>query len=69
VIKDSITPELTILTPYDGDLFGINPPEYSVEINDPHLAYMWYSFDDGINKIFFENNDTFNPSKWENLQI
>ncbi|TFG00054.1 MAG: right-handed parallel beta-helix repeat-containing protein, partial [Promethearchaeota archaeon] len=65
VIKDSKIPELTILTPYSEDLFGVNPPEYSVEINDPHLAYMWYSFDDGINKVFFENNDTFDPSEWE----
>ncbi|MBD3202398.1 MAG: hypothetical protein GF316_20465 [Candidatus Lokiarchaeota archaeon] len=65
LIKDSITPDLTIISPHDQDLFGINPPEFIVKIADPHRDFMWYSFDGGITNIFFEENTTFTLSEWE----
>ncbi|MBD3353322.1 MAG: hypothetical protein GF364_17710, partial [Candidatus Lokiarchaeota archaeon] len=65
LIKDSNAPELTILFPHDQDLLGINPPEFVVEILDPHKELMWYSFNGGITNIFFEENTTFALSEWE----
>ena len=49
--------------PKNGDIYGILAPNFNVEINDPHLDKMWYSFNGGKGILFWEN-ETIDKFEW-----
>jgi len=67
VNKDTAIPSINIVSPTLNQLFGINTPNFIVEITDPILDTMWYSLDNGVTNITFAANGTFNPVEWGDL--
>ncbi|MFX1478873.1 MAG: FG-GAP-like repeat-containing protein [Promethearchaeota archaeon] len=45
---DTITPEIIINSPIDGDVFGYVAPKYNISIIETHLESVWYTIDGGI---------------------
>jgi parallel beta-helix repeat protein len=66
VIKDSIYPTISIISPVGGDLFGTIAPSFIVEINDTNLDTMWYTLNGGPNQPFL-SNETFRQDWWNLL--
>ena len=62
-LLDITNPELIINMPKNGDIYGILAPIFNVEINDPHLDKMWYSFNGGKGILFWEN-ETIDKFEW-----
>ncbi|MHA1197017.1 MAG: right-handed parallel beta-helix repeat-containing protein, partial [Promethearchaeota archaeon] len=65
-IVDNDLPNIKINLPKMNDVFGANPPNFIVEINDLLLDSMWYSLNHGKNITFLSNN-TIEQSEWNNL--
>ena len=55
VRKDISTPNITIISPHQYDLFGIEAIEFNVTIVDPTLDTAWYTLNGGT-KCFFTGN-------------
>ncbi|MFX1569721.1 MAG: hypothetical protein ACFFCV_15285 [Promethearchaeota archaeon] len=70
VIKDTKVPNINIISPTEDKEFGIDPPSFVVEINDPNLDTMWYSIynstDHSLN-ITFTDNGTIDTTEWSKL--
>ncbi|MHA2398490.1 MAG: DUF2341 domain-containing protein [Promethearchaeota archaeon] len=45
--RDTIDPTIAIIEPNNYDLFGITPPDITININDPNLDASWYQLDNG----------------------
>jgi hypothetical protein len=67
VHKDTIAPNITLIYPHSGKIFGIAVPNYTIIIKDEHLHSMWYTFNESGKKIMFTENSTINQEEWENL--
>ncbi|MFX1388664.1 MAG: purple acid phosphatase family protein [Promethearchaeota archaeon] len=67
VRKDTIPPNITILYPILNEIYGINPPNYTVHITDENLLLMWYSFNVSSVDIFFTQNSTILKEEWDTL--
>jgi parallel beta-helix repeat protein len=65
--KDTILPEINIISPLSNDFFGKNPPQFTVFINDTNLDTRWYSLDGGLINITFIMNETFDAIEWDKL--
>jgi len=67
VIKNSSAPIINIISPIDNEEFGIDPPNFIIEIIDPNLDTMWYSIfnstDHSLN-ITFTMNGTIDSTEW-----
>ncbi|TFF86170.1 MAG: hypothetical protein EU551_02275 [Promethearchaeota archaeon] len=57
---------LIIINPKNDEIFGLNAPNYTVEITDPSVEDMWYSLNTGENMTFVSNG-TINQTEWEKL--
>ncbi|KKL96133.1 hypothetical protein LCGC14_1847540, partial [marine sediment metagenome] len=67
VIKDTSVPNINIINPLENEIFGVNPPNFTVEIIDPNLDTMWYSiynFTHQSLNITFTGNGTIDPTEW-----
>jgi len=64
---DDLSPSIQIYTPKLDQLFDSNAPDFTVEITDPNLAFMWYTIDGGLTNITFTTNGTIDQSKWTAL--
>ena len=70
VIKDSSAPIINIINPLENEIFGVSPPNFTVEITDPNLDTMWYwIFNDTYQSlnISFTTNGTIDPTEWDAL--
>ncbi|MEE9574050.1 MAG: right-handed parallel beta-helix repeat-containing protein [Candidatus Neomarinimicrobiota bacterium] len=47
VLKDIITPNMTIISPQDNDIFGNPAPNYEIIVDDGNLDTVWYQLDNG----------------------
>ncbi|GAH76975.1 unnamed protein product, partial [marine sediment metagenome] len=52
--RDTLAPTITIISPLSGT-FGIDAPDFIVEIDDDTLHTMWYSLNGSVNIIFTVN--------------
>jgi parallel beta-helix repeat protein len=66
-ILDITIPDITIHKPINEEIYGFNPPEFNVEIKDPHLDKMWYTINNSATNIFFTLNGTINQVLWDTL--
>lgn len=48
---DISSPQITINSPYENELFGIKAPFYNISISEQNLSKSWYTLDNGINNI------------------
>jgi len=67
VTKDVTAPTITIQSPIGDEVFGINAPNFLIEIIEPYLDTMWYTVDGGITNITFTENGTISQSAWDAL--
>lgn len=65
-MEDTLSPNIIVNSPTNNQLFSSEPPNFSVEITDPHLDTMWYSINGGQN-ITFTSNGTLNQEVWDGL--
>ncbi|MFX1427834.1 MAG: hypothetical protein ACFFBE_15375, partial [Promethearchaeota archaeon] len=64
VRKEIESPNITINSPNDLDLFGNTPPNYNVEIRDSNgVDTMWYTLNNDMDTPFTENG-TISQSAW-----
>ncbi|MFX1571592.1 MAG: nitrous oxide reductase family maturation protein NosD [Promethearchaeota archaeon] len=65
VIKDTIAPDINILSPLPGDYLSFNAPQFIIEISELTLNTTWYTLDDGITNITFSGlNGTIDQNNW-----
>jgi len=65
VRKDTIAPDIIIISPISNELFGSLAPTFSVEITDINgIDTMWYTLDGGLINITFISNGTIDQSEW-----
>jgi tetratricopeptide (TPR) repeat protein len=64
VRKEIESPNITIFSPLDLDLFGKTPPTYNVKISDNNGVHtMWYTLNNDM-EIPFTENGTISQSAW-----
>ncbi len=67
VIRDTSTPIINIVSPVENEIFGVDAPNFTVEITDPNLDAMWYAIFNGTyvsqNRTFAVNG-TIDPTEW-----
>ena len=66
-IVDDQVPTITIQSPIANAVFGINAPDFLVEIVELYLDAMWYTIDGGITNSTFTENGTISQSAWDAL--
>lgn len=65
VIKDISNPEISIIEPINGSLFGQNAPNYNITVFDLFLDSIWYTLDGGItNEKIRDLTGIINQSTW-----
>ena len=68
IFKDSIQPNLTIITPNQNELMGILAPNYSIVVNERNLDKIWYRLNDSMENQFFTENGTLDQDEWDKLK-
>lgn len=67
IIKlDILKPDISVLSPISG-FYNSTPPDFSVEISDPHLDKMWYTLNTNDTKHFFSENGTIDEDAWNSV--
>ena len=70
VLRDDSAPTISIINPVENEIFGVDPPSFTVEIVDPNLDTMWYSIfnntDCSLN-ITFIDNGIIDATEWDAL--
>jgi len=65
-IVDDTAPTVTINSPTDDDIFGLEAPNYNVTITDDFLFEMWYTMDGGLHNYTFTGfTGTIDQSAWD----
>jgi hypothetical protein len=69
LIKDTISPIISIISPVGGESVGVNAPNFVVEISDSASAIdsMWYTINYSSTKYYFTENDTIDQYAWSAL--
>ncbi|MEE9571467.1 MAG: hypothetical protein V3W20_00290, partial [Candidatus Neomarinimicrobiota bacterium] len=67
VTKDSLGPNISIVSPMMDEAFGVDAPNFIVEIDDANLNTSWYTVDGGFNNYTFTENGTINQVSWDSL--
>ena len=65
-IWDENEPIIIILSPQPGNVFGVNAPNFIIEVVDHYLDTMWYTVDN-ITYVTFIENTTVNQALWDLL--
>ena len=66
VQKDVLGPIITINLPQDDDVFGFNPPNYDLSIEEFNLDSMWYTLDNGLTFIPITSTvGTIDQTEWD----
>jgi len=64
--KDILGPIITVNSPQDDDVIGINAPNYDLSIEEFHLDSMWYSLDYGVTVFpIFSLTGTLDQAEWD----
>ena len=66
VIK-SVAPVITIIYPIEDAIFGAIAPNFTVEVVESNLDFMWYSVDGGLTNVIFITNGSISQSIWDDL--
>ncbi|GAG80258.1 unnamed protein product, partial [marine sediment metagenome] len=66
-IWDENKPIITIISPQPGEIFGVNTPNFIVEVVDHYVDAMWYTVDNGLTNVSFIENTTINQVLWDLL--
>lgn len=66
VIKDTLAPDIKILTPQFDQLCGINSPEFSITVNETYLLETWYSLNGGDN-VTFTSENKISQTEWNKV--
>ncbi|MHA1933140.1 MAG: DUF2341 domain-containing protein, partial [Promethearchaeota archaeon] len=53
VIKDILAPIITVNSPSENQIFGVDAPTFDLTIVEDHLDFTWYTIDGELAKIFF----------------
>ena len=64
---DDLIPIITINSPNEDDVFGANPPTFSISIVESNLDKTWYSLNGGTNITFTGLTGTINQALWDAL--
>lgn len=66
-IWDENEPIIIIRSPQPGEIFGVNTPNFIIEVVDHYLDTMWYTVDNGLTNVTFIINTTINQILWDLL--
>ncbi len=61
------SPNIEILSPQPSEIFQTSAPPFNVSINDPNLDSMWYTLNNGMQKVLFTANESVNQGLWDAL--
>ncbi len=64
ITPDLISPNITINSPFENELFGLLTPSYNITVSDLNLDKVWYSINNGQNITIQEMLGPFNESVW-----
>jgi parallel beta-helix repeat protein len=65
--KDLITPNITINSPIQDEIFGSTSPEFNISIIEENLISTWYTIDGGLTNYTFSGlTGTVNQTAWGN---
>ncbi|MFX1500281.1 MAG: hypothetical protein ACFFDH_04870 [Promethearchaeota archaeon] len=68
VRKDIIAPIINVTEPVLYEVFGADPPSFTLQVFDGNLDALWYSLDEGQTNITFTAlSGTINDSLWKDL--
>ena len=69
LIKDTISPTISIISPVGGENVGVNAPNFVVEIKDSEssISLMWYTINYSSTKYYFTENGTIDQYSWSAL--
>ena len=69
VVKDTMSPSISIHDPMDDESFEFNAPDYNITILEGFLHYAWYRLGDNQTKHFISSNSTgtINQTEWESF--
>jgi len=66
VIKDIISPIVSINLPSLNELFGSTPPNFDITVTESNLDSMWYTLDSGATNITFGSlTGTIDQTEWD----
>ncbi|MFX0136373.1 MAG: purple acid phosphatase family protein [Candidatus Hodarchaeota archaeon] len=65
--KDSTPPNITLIWPKAGEIFGVTAPNFTITIKELNLDKMWYVINVSSKKFFFNTNSSINQDLWDNL--
>ncbi len=60
-------PNIKVLLPKPLEIFESSSPTFNVSIKDPNLDSMWYTLNNGMQKVPFTTNETINQGLWDAL--
>ncbi len=67
-IWDEHDPIINIILPKSDDKYGKEPPDFEVNIYEPYLDIMWYTFNEGNKKyVFSSTSGTIDSEAWSAL--
>lgn len=61
------SPDIKINSPLPSEIFETTAPPFNVNIKDPNLESMWYTLNNGIQKVLFTTNESINQGLWDAL--
>ncbi len=62
--KDTIPPQINIISPTSNQNFPLEAPEFTIEIVEVNLDTLWYTLDGGLTNITFTSNQTIDQTEW-----
>ncbi len=65
VIKDISAPNINIVSPVVNGTFGVNAPNFIVEITDTNLDTMWYTVNNSATKFRFTQDGVIEQTIWD----
>jgi len=61
------SPNIKINSPQNLDIFETTAPSFNVRITDPNLDEMWYTLNNGMQKVPFTTNESLNQGLWDSF--
>ncbi|MFX1430641.1 MAG: hypothetical protein ACFFCY_10805 [Promethearchaeota archaeon] len=69
VRKDIFAPVITINSPSNDDLFGINAPDFIIYKSGPEIQATWYTLDNGLTNFTFTGlSGKIDQAKWDEYE-
>jgi glycine cleavage system H lipoate-binding protein len=64
--KNTLGPEITIISPDPNNLYSTIPPDFNINIDIPDYDFTWYSLDGGSTNIYSnETTGTIDQTEWD----